>query len=425
MQTEAHGANSERKKIIGRAAAVFLTIMLLLTFFSNTLNNFLSPRVSCEEPGGGQLVKEISGTGRVRAKATLDRYADSDMKVLAVAVKLGETVKKGQLLLELDTSGIEEQLADERTLWQQKKLNVERLSQEASDQGMSGYDAAVEAAGLDMENAKRDYEGTRALYEAGGEAEANLAKAEAAYEKTRLDYRKALDGRTAAKNNAGRDLQNARYELEIQERKLKKLEKSMELGRVEAPADGIVTELNFPKGSRADGSKPLFVLADTARGFEFCASVDAEAAGLLSVGDEAMVSLDGAGGYILDGVVSDISESREDRDVKKDVIIDIPSDNLAGGENGSAEIRKGSRNYEVLVPNSALGQDNSGYFAYVVNEKKGPLGNELFVQKVKVLAGDSDNSMTAVLSGLSRYDKVVTASDKPLSDGMKVVLEKE
>lgn len=425
MQTEAYSADSDRKRAIGKAAAVFLTVMLLLTFFSNTLNHFLSPRVSCEEPESGQLMKEISGNGRVRAKATMDRYVESDMKVLAVAVRVGETVKKGQLLLELDTSEIEEQMADERILWQQKKLNVEKLSQAAAAEGLRGYDRAIEAARLDMEKAQRDYENIRALYEAGAEAKVNLINAEADYESARLNYQRARDDREAAEKNAGRDLQSAQYELEIQERRLQKLEKDRTLGRVEAPADGIVTELNFPGGSMANGSRPLFVLADNSQGFEFWASVDAEAASLLSVGDTAEISLDGMGGYILEGTVDEILESQQDRGVKKDVVIDIPPENLAGGENGSADIKKGSENYGVLVPNSALGQDISGYFVYVVDEKKGPLGNELFVRKVKVSAGDSDNSRTAVLSGLSEYDRVVTASDKPLSDGMKVILEGE
>jgi HlyD family secretion protein len=425
LQAETHSANSDRKRIIGRAAAVFFAVMLLLTFFSNTLNNFLLPRVKWENPESGQLVKEISGTGRVRPKTTVDRYAAYDMKVLNAAVRVGETVKKGQVLLELDTSGIEEQLANERTLWQQKKLNVEKLTEEAAEEGMRSYDSAVEAARIKMENAERNYENAQALYEAGAEAKANVINAGNSYENARLEYQNALDNRTAAAKNNRRNLQNAQYELEMQERKLRKLEKEMELGHVEAPADGTVMELNFPEGSVANSSKPLFVLADTSQGFEFCAVVDSEAAGLLSTGDEAEVSLDSLEGYILQGTVAEIAESREERGVKKEVLIDIPAENLIGGESGSAEIKKSTGAYGVLVPNSAVGQDISGYFVYVIKERKGPLSNEFFVRRIKVSAGESDNSKTAIVSGLDASDRVITGSDKPVSDGMRVVLENE
>lgn len=425
MQTEAHSANSDRKRIIGGAMAVFLAVMLLLTFFSNTLNNFLLPRVSWESPESGPLVKEISGAGRVRAKKTMDRYAESDMKVLAVTVNIGETVKKGQPMLELDTTKVEEQLGDERTIWQQKKLNVEKLSEEAAAEGMRSYDDAIEAARANMEKAERNYEDAQALYEAGAEAKVKVTDAGADCENTRRDYQKALDSKAAALRNNKRDLQSAQYELDMQERKLQKLEKEMGLGHVAAPADGTVMELNFPEGSVTNASKPLFVLADTAEGFEFCAAVDSEAAGLLSIGDEAEVSLDSLEGYTLQGTVSEITESAEERGVKKEVVIDIPPENLIGGESGSADIKKRTEAYGTLVSNSAIGQEMLDYFVYVLQEKKGPLGNELFIRKVKVTKGDSDNSNTAVLSGLSDYDRVVTGSDKQLSDGMRVMLENE
>jgi HlyD family secretion protein len=414
---------SGRKRIIGKAAAAFIGIMLLLTFFSNTINNYLSPRVTWENPESGPLVKEISGTGRVRAKTALDRYTSSNMKVLQVAVKVGETVKKGQLLLSLDTTEIEEQLANERTIWQQKKLNVEKFEDEASVEGMRSYDNAIEAASLKLEDAERNLENIKELYKFGAETAANVKKSEIDLKNAQMEYQKSLDNKTLAERNSMRNLQNARHELDIQERKLRELEKELELAQVTAPEDGTIIELNFPGGTIANNSKPLFKLADTSGGFEFRTSIDIDSANLLSPGETAEVFLDSFEGYSFEGTIDSISDSQEEMGVKKEVIITIPTENLIGGESGSAVIKKRTKTYDVLVQNSAVGQDMSGYFVYVVNEKKGPLGSELYAQKVKVSAGDSDYSMTAILSGLGSYDRVITGSDKQLSDGMRVTVE--
>ncbi len=415
--------HSNRKRVIGRTAAVFIVIMLLLTFFSNTLNNYLSPRVTWENPESGPLVKEINGTGRVCAKTTMDRYTVSNMKVLHVAVKVGDTVEKGQLLLSLDTSEVEEQLANERTIWEQKKLNVEKYEDGASFEGMRSYDNSIEAARLKLEEAEKVLEDIKELYKLGAETAVNVKKAENDVKNAQFDYQKSLDNKALAARNNGRDLQNARYELDIQERKLQELEKEIELASVTAPADGTIIELNFSVGTIANSSKPLFKLADTAQGFEFCARVDIDAANLLSPGEIAEVSIDSHEGYYLEGTISAITDSQEEMGVKKDVIIAIPPENLIGGESGSMVIKKRTETYDVLVPNSAIGQEMSGYFVYVLNEKEGPLGSELLVQKVKVSAGDSDNAMTVIMSGLSSYDRVVTGSDKQLSDGMRVTVE--
>jgi multidrug efflux pump subunit AcrA (membrane-fusion protein) len=418
-------ANTNKKRIIGKAMIVFLVIMLLLTFFSNTLNNFLSPRVSFENPDSGQLVKEITGMGKVRAKAIIERYTETEMKVLDVKVRAGEAVEKGQLILELDTSGILEQILYEKTVLQQKKLNLEKLEDESSVEGQRYYDNDIESARLNMDRSSSKYEKAKLLYDAGAESEVNVKSAEADYQNSQMDYQKALDNKEAAAKSNKRDMQNAQYELDMQERKLEKYMKQIDLSQIVAPADGIIMELNFPKGTMANNSKPLFKLVDTSQGFEFCTTIGNEAASLLSIGDAADIYLDCMEGYTLQGTINDIVENQEERGVKKDVIMDLPPENLIGGENGSVEIKKNTRSYNVLVSNSAVGQDISGYFVYVIREKKGPLGNEFYVQKVKVSPGESDNSMTVIVSGVSSYDRVITGSDKQISDGMRVIIGSE
>lgn len=417
-----------KKRVAARALITFLIIMLLLTFLSNTLNNFLSPRVIVEKPGSGQLVKETTGTGRVRAKHITDTYAQSQMKVLEVMVNVGDRVKKGQQLMSLDTSDIEQQLDIERIALRQKKLNLQKLEANIPDETAAAFETAVETAKINVKNARQKYEDSKALFDMGAESKAGVDEAKTAYAKTELelkkaesDYHTAVNGQKGKKKNAEADKQGALLEIELQQKKIEKFEKQLKMKSLTAPSDGMVIELNFQAGAMADSSKALYRLADVSKGFEFVATIDKEAAKELSNGDTADISLDGRRGFSTEGRINRIVDNQQELGNKKDVIVDIPSDNLVGGESGSVTIRRETRAYDILVSNSALGKDASGYFVFILKQRAGPLGEEFVARKASVLTDQSDNAKTGITSGLDSSDRVITSSDKPLSEGMKVI----
>lgn len=85
------------------AAIIFLTIMLLLTFFSNTIMNYSLPEVSAKYVESGSLSEQIRGTATVEAAQEYEvKYTGSSRVVEAVEVKQGDTVEKGQVLLRFE-----------------------------------------------------------------------------------------------------------------------------------------------------------------------------------------------------------------------------------------------------------------------------------------------------------------------------------
>ena len=128
--------NIKRRKITGKAMGIFIAGMLVLTFFSKTINNFSLPKIRYETPVSGALIKEVTGTGNVEAKITRDLYVSSSMKVTDIKVDVGEAVKKGQTLLTLDTSNIENQLKNELDQYGKKKLQLEALMEAGLPESM-------------------------------------------------------------------------------------------------------------------------------------------------------------------------------------------------------------------------------------------------------------------------------------------------
>ncbi|WP_184307687.1 efflux RND transporter periplasmic adaptor subunit [Anaerosolibacter carboniphilus] len=415
-------ANIKRRKITGRATVIFIAVMLTLTFFSRTINNFTLPKITYETPASGALIKEVTGTGNVKANTTQDLYVSNSMKVTGVMVDVGDSVKQGQTLLTLDTSDIENQLEDELDKYAQKKLHLEELMEAGSPESMMSLDKAVQIARQNVEKAQKNYDSSIVLYEAGAITAMNLTDAEANLDNAKLDYEIAKNNKDKAISSNKRDIESTKLDISMAERKITEFTKEMNMSTVTAPCDGVVTELHYSAGMTANASQPLYRIADTGGGFQFVATVNISAAEYLEPGDEAKISINSLNDTTMQGRVSQITDNQQQIGVKKDIVIDIPSDGLIGGEVGTADIKKSIGSYNVLVPNSAVGQDNKGYFVYVLKEREGPLGKEFYVEKVSVSIGDSDNAKTAILSGINTMDKVVSDSDKPLDDGSPVMI---
>jgi len=415
-------ANIGKRKIMGRTTVMFLAGMLLLTFFSKTINNFTLPKVTYETPASGALIKEVTGTGNVEAKKVHDLYVRTGMKVTGVMVKGGDSVKQGQTLLTLDTTDIENQLKDEQDKYAQKELLLEKLMEASSPGNLLSLDKAVQTAWQNLDKAQKNYDSSKILYEAGGVSANELADAKANLDNARMDYEIAKNNRDKTISDQKRDIESTKLDIEMAERKIAELTKEMDMGTVTAPCDGVVNELYYSEGMTANISQSLYKISDTRGGFQFTATVNISAAEYLEPGDAVEISVNSLNDRVIQGKVNQIKDNQQQIGVKKDVVIDIPPDGLSGGEIGTAYIKKSIGSYNVLVSNSAVGQDNDGYFVYVLKERKGPLGKEFYVEKVSVSIGDSDNTKTAVMSGISAMDKVVSNSDKPLSDGSPVML---
>jgi multidrug efflux pump subunit AcrA (membrane-fusion protein) len=99
---------------------------------------------------------------------------------------------------------------------------------------------------------------------------------------------------------------------------------------------------------------------------------------------------------------------------------------LKGGEMINVSIKKESGSYDCIIPNAAVHTDESGRkFAYVIKERKTSLGKEYYLQKAFMYVAASDQNETAVESGLSILEKVVTKSDRPVMAGDRVKIHKE
>ena len=92
----------KRREWVKNAAIIFLSVMLVLTFFSNTFMNYSLPEVAAQYVQSGTITAKIRGTGTVESGDPSNVKIAETRTISSVLVKTGDKVEKGAPLLLLE-----------------------------------------------------------------------------------------------------------------------------------------------------------------------------------------------------------------------------------------------------------------------------------------------------------------------------------
>ena len=92
----------KKREWVKNAAIIFLSVMLVLTFFSNTFMNYSLPEVAAQYVQSGTITAKIRGTGTVESGDPYNVKIAETRTISSVLVKTGDKVEKGAPLLLLE-----------------------------------------------------------------------------------------------------------------------------------------------------------------------------------------------------------------------------------------------------------------------------------------------------------------------------------
>ena len=163
---------------VKNVAIIFLAVMLVLTFFSNTIMNASLPEAAVQYVQSGSITTQIRGTGTITAKEVYEVKITTSRKVQSVLVTKEQEVKVGDVLLILaagegtETDELKTQLETAKYSYQQKLINMSgggsevTRAQEKLQEAIAARDAiAVNITAEDIELAKVRYEAAKEYYQ--------------------------------------------------------------------------------------------------------------------------------------------------------------------------------------------------------------------------------------------------------------------
>lgn len=115
--------NQKKKDRIKNIIIVFLLVLLVLTFFSNTIMNYSLPQVSVTRLSSGVVVKSAEISASAEASQEHAVLAENDVEIKRTAVKTGQKVKEGQVLFYLKSSEESSEAVELRKTIDEAKLS--------------------------------------------------------------------------------------------------------------------------------------------------------------------------------------------------------------------------------------------------------------------------------------------------------------
>ncbi len=221
--------------------------------------------------GGYTLYKQRSAP--MQDSGTLTLYGNVDIREVELAFKdveriknmyvdEGDAVKKGQVLAELETRRLREEIAASKAGVAAQSFVVQRLENGSRPEEIGTAEAQVQQARAELIIAERTYERQARLLVTGATPQQDVDDALAARDVARAKLNVALKQLELVQiGPRWEDISEAQATLHSQEAGLAQLKVTLEESKLRAPLDAIVRNRNLEPGDMASAQKPVFTLA--------------------------------------------------------------------------------------------------------------------------------------------------------------------
>ena len=311
------------------------------------------------EVGTNNFESYIEADGSVKSDNTKKIYVQQSLQVDKVLVKLGDYVKKGQVLLTFNSSDRDEVIRN----------------------------IAKESANLSQ--LERNYNSYKKLYAAGGAARIDYQTIETSIQQSRIaiaQYRANLD--------------------------------KMPIDII-SPVDGTITALTADENYRVNTQVNLLEIEDLTNVY-VSTQVPEYSIKNLAVGQKAEVTLKSSDKKY-QGTVTEVSTVSSDSSTDTAAYVDVKvkvdatqlDKNFIPGFKASVKIITSSKQNVLSIPRTSIGEDEQGnkYVWKIVNGT---------VKKIIIKVGESNQDLIEILSGIAKGDKILEIMSTTLKDGQKL-----
>ena len=287
-------------------------------------------------------------------------------------IKLGQQVRKGQLLAKLDN--VQSRLAYEQSITQ------------------------LNSAESQMNTAKLSLNRVRSLYEKGSSSLSDFESAKNA-------YKTAVESFESAKRGVDIQKEQVRY------------------GYLYAPENGVIAEVIAEIDENVSPGQTVATL-NSGKNMEITIGIPESVINGVQLGMGVDVQFSSLSGKKYQGKVTEVAPAVDGSTSTYPVRVTIyqPGEEIKSGMAANVTFDFGSETSAekiLVVPAHAVGEDSEGRFVFLVEEE----GNNARVKKHRITIGGLSSEGFEIKSGLTSGQKIATAGLQTLLDGQEVRLQ--
>lgn len=342
------------------------------------------------------------------SSASVKKYAlKSSGKIRSVHVEVGQAVREGDLLVELDTADLKFQVDAAKSQADAAYAQYEKARSGAQPEDIINAKLNMEKAQASYDYAQKSFNDAKVLYEAEAislnsfkEAELNFNMVSKELEQTKALYQKALGG------TRPEDIASAKSQYELAKTNYDAIKKLYNDASIRSDIDGFVTDILYEAGELAPSGYPVILVQSKSQIISI--GVTQEDMDRISMGMEAEVSINQA---LYQGKIINVSQAPDEisRTFNVDIALLDENRKFYIGSMGKVKIITGSAE-RIYVEIPYLLNDGIDY-VYVVEENKAVRKN--------ITITEISNEKAAV-TGLYKDAVLITKGEKQVKDGYAV-----
>lgn len=385
------------------------------------------------------LSDTISLKGTVSGITKNNATSKALAEITAVNVQVGDIVKEGDVLYTLDSSTIQDQIADlEKNMSDTNATDSINSQQTAETVSRAKEDQQTQLAAAQkaIDDAKDAYNAQSIMWDKSedkSDAEfQSLLAAQKAVTTAEEDYQKVLETTNRTIEDAQRAVELDKYKGSdsSSKDKLTDLKEQLEDCNITAPCGGVVTAVNVSVGDvNADSKTPLVTIEDTSS-LKMVATV--EEADILKIeeGMKATVTADAMGDETINGTVTRVvrvkgqSTGSDGQTTSGGYSVEISLDNkeLLVGMEVKAKVMIKEKGEVLAIPYDLVKTDDDGN-TYVLVAEANADGSATAVKK-NITVGEEVDYYTEVTGGdLAEGDKLIYDYSGTVTEGQQFTPE--
>jgi HlyD family secretion protein len=365
----------------------------------------------------GDLVRDLSVQGRVVASVSPRLYSPAQ-GTITFFVDAGDSVTLGQVLAEIDSPELTNQLKQEQASLQQTQMELDREKIQAKKQALENQ-KAVDLAKVALVAADREKRRADKAYESHSISQIDFEKAQDDLENAKLVHQHAVKDVQLNQESLAFEIQTKQLLLERQALLVEELARKVDELTLRSPVNGIVGNLSVEQKNQVTNNQMILSVVDLSE-FELEVDIPESYADDLAIGMEAEVSLNGETHLAKLVTISPEIENNQvngrvrfaSHDAQGNIL--TPPSGLRQNQRLTTRILMESKDNVLMVQRGQFLESGSGRIAYVVRDG--------IAQKTAINTGARSLSSVEIVSGLSDGDTIIISGTDQFNGADRILL---
>ena len=377
------------------AIKYLLSALLVLGLGTLFYNKVYIPKTTFKtlSPTRGNLNVTVQGIGNVSAKESYAITAQTGGKIIALHTDIGQWVKKGDLLVEMDGVDLPAQLAI-------TKANLNKAN------------ADTNAARSDLMSQKAQKKLLQITYDRYAKLQKQKFASQSEYDKAKADLESIDAGIRASKAH----INAAKAAAVVASKNIDALKVKIDRLKIYAPVDGYVTAKNAQIAQNVLPTTAIFTMVDS-RTLWVVAKIDERVSSSIKLGQSVKIHLRSQDNKIYEGVVARINPVSDSVTLEREIDIvfkEIPKPFYIN-EQAQVEIEVEMHKDIVKIPAKLLVQNSGKFGVWIAKDAHAHFVACDIIAKNSHEVGVKNLPLTAQII-------VPNSHKKPLKEGMSIHL---